>query len=81
MLQEQISAGTLSPPNANTLYFVFLPTGVTVTLGSSASCHMFFGYHDTISGSIFYAVMPYPDCSRLLREFFCFGRFDGDDFP
>ncbi len=66
MLQQQISSGTVPQPDANTLYFVFLPTGVTVTQGGSASCQQFCGYHDTISGNIFYAVMPFPDCSGCL---------------
>jgi hypothetical protein len=36
---------------------------VTVTQSSSASCQDFCGYHDAISKQIFYAVMPFPDCS------------------
>ena len=63
MLQQQISNGTVPQPDANTLYFIFLPTGVTVTQGGSASCQQFCGYHDDISGNVFYAVMPFPDCS------------------
>ena len=66
MLQQQIADGTVPQPDANTLYFVFLPTGVTVTQGGSASCQQFCGYHDNISGNIFYAVMPFPDCSGCL---------------
>ena len=64
-LQQQISAGTLPATTPNTLYFVFLPPGVTVTQGGSASCKVFCGYHDAIS-NIFYAVMPYPGCSGCL---------------
>lgn len=63
MIQQQISAGVLPKSSANTIYFVFLPSGVTVTQGGSASCQVFCGYHDAISNDIFYAVMPYPDCS------------------
>lgn len=63
MIQQQISAGTLPAANSNLLYFVFLPSGVTVTQGGSASCQVFCGYHDAISNNIFYAVMPFPDCS------------------
>jgi hypothetical protein len=65
-LQQQISAGTLPATTANTLYFLFLPPGVTVTQGGSASCKIFCGYHDAINNSIFYAVMPYPGCSGCL---------------
>jgi hypothetical protein len=63
MLQDQISAGKLPPANPNLIYFVFLPSGVTVTQGGSASCQVFCGYHDAVAGDIFYAVMPFPDCS------------------
>jgi hypothetical protein len=66
MLQQQIANGTVPQPDANTLYFVFLPSGVTVTQGGSASCQQFCGYHDDISGNIFYAVMPFPDCAGCL---------------
>ena len=64
-LQQQISNGTLPAATSNTLYFVFLPPGVTVTQGGSASCQVFCGYHDAIN-SIFYAVMPYPGCAGCL---------------
>ena len=63
MIQQQISTGKLPPSNPNLLYFVFLPSGVTVTQGGSASCQVFCGYHDAIANQVFYAVMPYPDCS------------------
>jgi hypothetical protein len=62
-IQQQISAGKLPAANANLIYFLFLPSGVTVTQGGSASCKMFCGYHDAIANDIFYAVMPFPDCS------------------
>jgi hypothetical protein len=65
-LQQQISAGILPATTANTLYFVFLPPGVTVTQGCSASCQVFCGYHDAINNNIFYAVMPYPGCAGCL---------------
>jgi hypothetical protein len=62
-VQEQITAGTLPANNANSLYFVYLPPGTTVTASGSASCKDFCGYHDATSGGIYYAVMPYPGCS------------------
>ena len=65
-LQQQISAGTLPAATANTLYFLFLPPGVTVTQGGGASCTVFCGYHDAINNSVFYAVMPYPGCAGCL---------------
>ena len=63
MIQQQISAGKFPPSNPNLIYFVFLPSGVTVTQGGSASCKVFCGYHDAIANDVFYAVMPFPDCS------------------
>ena len=63
MIQQQIADGKLPPATPNLLFFVFLPSGVTVTQGGSASCKAFCGYHDAISNDVFYAVMPFPDCS------------------
>lgn len=65
-LQAQIAAKTVPAPAANTLYFVYLPPGIVVTLGSSQSCQTFCGYHDQINGQIFYGVMPYPGCAGCL---------------
>nr|MDQ2741834.1 hypothetical protein [Chloroflexota bacterium] len=50
-------------PTANSLYFVYLPPGVTVTAGGGRSCLSFCGYHDAITSQIYYAVMPYPGCN------------------
>jgi hypothetical protein len=62
-IQDQISAATVPAPDQNTLYFVFLPAGVTVQLQGDSSCSAFCGYHDAINGRTYYAVMPFPDCS------------------
>lgn len=64
LLNNAIANNSAFPQvTANTLYFVYLPSGVTVTAGGSSSCQSFCGYHDAINGTTFYAVMPYPDCS------------------
>jgi hypothetical protein len=64
LIQQEISSDAAVPqPTPNSLYYVFLPPGVTVTLDGAASCSNFCGYHSDINGTIFYAVMPYPDCS------------------
>ncbi len=64
MLQQEISTNSAFPrPSANTLYFVYLPPGVSVSQGGSRSCQAFCGYHENVSGQIFYAVMPYPGCN------------------
>ncbi len=63
-VQDQIqSDSSILQPGANSLYFVYVQPGTTVTQGGSASCQAFCGYHDAINSSIFYAVMPYPGCS------------------
>jgi hypothetical protein len=65
-LQDAINAGTLPAVTPNTLYFVFLPSGVTVVQGNSASCKSFCGYHESFSKNIYYAVMPYPGCTGCI---------------
>ena len=66
MLQHEISSNPAVPhPTPNTLYFVYLPPGVRVVQGS-ASCQAFCGYHNDVSGQIFYAAMPYPGCAGCL---------------
>jgi len=62
-LQQLIAAGTVPHPTPNTLYFLYLPPGVKVIQGGSASCQAFCGYHSDIAGQVFYAAMPYPGCS------------------
>src|SRR5215470_6780294 len=59
---SQISSGAVPAQNANSLYFVFVPSGVTVTLQGQSSCKAFCGYHDTPDGKLFYAVVPYANC-------------------
>jgi len=61
-LQHQISVAAVPAPTANTLYFIYLPPGVSVTQGGGRSCQVFCGYHNDIASTIFYAVMPYPTC-------------------
>lgn len=63
MLQQEITTNSSLPqPGPNVLYFVYVQPGTRVVQGGSASCQAFCGYHDNISGQIFYAVMPYADC-------------------
>lgn len=66
-LKGEIAENSAWPkPDANTLYFVYVPPGVRVVQGGSASCTAFCGYHNDIGGTIFYAVMPFPGCSGCL---------------
>jgi hypothetical protein len=66
MLQAEIQAGNVPSFDVNTLYFVLTPPNTTVEMGGGASCSSFCGYHDNISGQIFYAVLPFPDCSGCI---------------
>lgn len=67
MLQQEIATNPALPrPGPNTLYFVYLPPGVSLSQGGGRSCLTFCGYHDAINGQIFYAVMPFPGCAGCL---------------
>ena len=73
MLQHQITTNATFPqPSANTLYFVYMPPGVSVVQGGSRSCQAFCGYHNDINGQIFYAAMPYPNCNGCLGSLSAF---------
>jgi hypothetical protein len=72
LIQREIDAATLPANNPNTLYFVFLPEGVQVVEGNSASCQSFCGYHDSFGAGIHYAVMPYPGCSGCTGDLTAF---------
>ena len=56
----------LPEPDQHTLYFIYLESGVQVTMGGESSCTNFCGYHSNIGDSTFYAVIPYPDCAGCL---------------
>jgi len=63
LIQDEIASDpAVAQPTPNSLYYVFLPPGVTAGLDGGSSCVNFCGYHDHIDGKLFYAVMPYPDC-------------------
>lgn len=67
LLQDNaVSGGALPAPTPNTLYFVYVPPGTTVTTSDGTSCSTFCGYHDATPSRLFYAVMPYPDCTGCL---------------
>ena len=64
MLHQELGTNSALPqPTPNTLYFIYLPPGITVVQGGGRSCQAFCGYHNAIGGQIFYAVMPYPGCT------------------
>jgi hypothetical protein len=62
MIKDQLASNpAVAQPTANTLYFVFLPPGVSSELDGGASCVNYCGYHNN-DGGVYYAVMPFPDC-------------------
>ena len=64
MLRQEITVNAAFPqPDANTLYFVYLPPGVAAVQGGSRSCQAFCGYHNNFNSQLSYAVMPYPGCA------------------
>jgi hypothetical protein len=66
-LKKWIATGIIPPITPNRLYFVFTQSGTVVKDGIDASCQVFCGFHDVIPNSnIFYAVIPFPDCSGCL---------------
>ncbi len=67
-LQTAITSGTLSAPDANRLYVVYVEPSVLIKLGAETSQNSFLGYHGAFAGTeatgkpvdIRYAVMAYP---------------------
>jgi hypothetical protein len=73
-VRDQIASNpAVAEPGPSSLYFVFLPPGVTSQLQGSSSCISYCGYHDDAGGGLCYAVMPYPDCDG------CLGGIDAFD--
>jgi hypothetical protein len=71
-VNHQITAGKLPKTTPNTLYFVYMPPGIRVVMGGSASCTSFCGYHNAIGTKTFYAVMPYPSCAGCVGSIAAF---------
>ena len=44
---DWIAQGTIPKTTSNSLYFVYLPPGVTADLGGQQSCSAFCGYHES----------------------------------
>jgi hypothetical protein len=64
-LTQLIDGGKVPAPDANTLYALLLPEGVTVQQGGSASCSAFCGYHDAFThgnATVYYTVQTATDC-------------------
>lgn len=69
-LQGWIANGTIPQASSNTLYFVYLPPGVTASdPQGEVSCQRMCGYHWFIAGAnpqVFYAAVPFLDCDGCL---------------
>ena len=68
-LAADIGNGTLPPPtkdatgNINTIYALYFPYGITITMNGSASGQVFCAYHGTMSlsyGDVPYMILPDP---------------------
>jgi hypothetical protein len=63
-IDQALDAGTLPPPDDNTLYALYFPKGVTISLDGTTSCRGFGAYHnatmETQRHAVYYLVMP--DC-------------------
>jgi hypothetical protein len=64
-LAYQISKGVLPGNDLNTLYMIYFPADITITLDGLTSCQSFGAYHEAVSAKMttsntFYGVMP--DC-------------------
>jgi hypothetical protein len=61
-LENQLDAGTLQAPDADTLYIVYFPPGLALTTGGIASCQDWCADHEGFVskkyGNVFYAMMP-----------------------
>jgi len=75
-LKAWIAAHTVPATTANTLYFIYLDPGIVSIMGGSKSCSSYCGYHDAV-GKVYYAVMPYPNCSGCLGGLSAFDALTG----
>ena len=71
-LRDQIAIGALPPNDLNTLYMIYFPDDITITLDGLTSCSSFGAYHFAIhdlkesKNNVFYGVMP--GCSYSLQS-------------
>ncbi len=70
-LRHQITIGKLPQQDPNTLYMIYFPARVTISLDGLVSCQAFGAYHEAGPGQVgaanlFYGVIP--DCGGGLAE-------------
>lgn len=61
-LEAQIMAGNLPKPDADSLYMIYFPPGVSISLQGATSCKAFCGYHHSTMtrslGQVYFSVIP-----------------------
>jgi hypothetical protein len=60
-LGQLIDQGALPAPDANTLFMVHFPAGVTISMQSGLSCQQFCAYHSSFAHggvNVYYGIMP-----------------------
>ncbi len=61
-IQKQIDAGKLAKADGNTLFMIYFPPGMTITIEGMTSCAQFCAYHNAkgtpASDHFYYGVMP-----------------------
>jgi hypothetical protein len=62
-LDAQIAAGRLPAPSADSLYMIYFPAGVSISIEGQASCSSFCAYHEGFNSAkagapVYYGVMP-----------------------
>jgi hypothetical protein len=61
-LDHQMDIGALPVPDGNTLFMIYFPPGVSITVDGQSSCSSFCAYHEGFTskthGNVFYGVMP-----------------------
>ena len=72
-LESQIANHVLPAPDENSLYMIYFPPGVSITIEGQTSCSAFCAYHNGYAsskfGSVFYGIMP--DLSSIGCSFGC----------
>jgi len=61
-LSQQIDAGVLPKPDADTVFLIYYPPNFSITVDGSKSCEVFCGYHHNFTsqvyGDVYYSVIP-----------------------
>jgi hypothetical protein len=71
VLAGMLKEGSLQPPNANTIYVVFLDPGLHSTLGSMIAGKHYIAYHNFFNASgarLHYVVIPFEEDRRMAES-------------